>query len=333
MTAAMGFSVLAADPVPATTTASAPAVVTVNGKTLSTGDLQKESQALMAQVARQARPEQGMPSEAQIRQQALVNMVNKQLLLQAVAERKIKVGDDEIKKTIDDVMKNVPPGQTLEDVLKHAGLDQKEFTQQITDSLSIQKLIAEETKVIVVTDEDAGKYYTDHPEIFKRGETVSARHILIMFAPGDDDAKKAEKKKKLSDIRDRIVKGEDFAKVCAETSEDPGSKNNGGLYENFPRGQMVPPFDNAAFTQKIGEIGPVIETSFGYHIIKVEKHSDGSAAPLAEVKDRLKTFLDGQKKQEFVTKYIKGLHDSAKITYADGYAPAPEVAAPATPKN
>ncbi|MBM3860807.1 MAG: hypothetical protein FJ395_14305 [Verrucomicrobia bacterium] len=212
--------------------------------------------------------------------------------------------------------------------------------------ISVQKLIESQTKgVPLTTEEELKKYYTEHAEQFQRPETASARHILIKAAiaeaeetqPAASDAATENKrpsttlktegtdkeKKKAEAVRERLIKGEDFAKVCAEVSDDPGSKDKGGLYEDFPRGQMVPQFDNAVFTQKIGEIGPLVVTQFGYHIIKVEKRTEAGATPLAEIKTELKAFLDNQKKMEVAQKFVKGLHDSAKITYAEGYAPEP----------
>ncbi|MGA2500473.1 MAG: peptidylprolyl isomerase [Tepidisphaeraceae bacterium] len=325
--AGFGFSACAADaaaPAPATQPATKPAaatVVTVNGKALSSSDFDQEMRGLQSRYARQIPPEQMAQMLPQMRQRAMQNLVSKQLLLQAAVDRKIAVSDEELKKSIDDLLKNNPSGETLEAMLGRVGISVKDFNQQMADSMRIEKLLDQETKSATASDEEVTKFYTEHPEQFKREETVSARHILVSFAPGDDDAKKAEKKKKAEGLREQLVKGGDFAKICAANSDDPGSKENGGLYEDFPRGQMVPPFDKAAFSQKTGEIGPIVETSFGYHIIKVEKHNDAGAVPMAEIKERLQTFLKQQKGQEIVQKYVSGLRDSAKITYADGYAP------------
>ena len=323
--AGFGFFARAAEPaapVPAPATKPAPVtVVTVNGKALSSSDFDQEMRGLQSRYARQIPPEQMDQMLPQMRQRAMQNLVSKQLLLQAAVDRKIAVSDEELKKSIDDLLKSNPSGETLEAMLARVGVSVKDFNQQMADSMRIEKLLDQETKSATASDDEVKKYYAEHAEQFKRDETVSARHILVSFAPGDDDAKKAEKKKKAEGIREQLVKGGDFTKLCAANSDDPGSKDNGGLYEDFPRGQMVPPFDKAAFSQKAGEIGPIVETSFGYHIIKVEKHNEAGAVPLAEIKERLQTFLKQQKGQEVVQKYVSGLRDAAKITYAEGFAP------------
>lgn len=313
----------AAPPVNPTST-----VATVNGKAILGAEIEKEVQGMQMQASRRLPPEQIAQLVPRMRQQAVANLVNKQLLLNAVADKKITVGDDEIKKAIADMMKNAPPGQTLESALKEAGITTEQFNNQMREGLSIQKLITEQSKdSTTVSDDDVKKFYTEHPEQFKHPETCSARHILVQFDAKDDDAKKAEKKKKAEATRKRLVDGEDFAKVCAEVSDDPGSKAKGGLYENFPRGQMVPPFENACFSQKIGEVGPLVETQFGYHIIKVEKRAEAGTTSLDEIKDKLKDYLGTQKKQEAAQKFLKALHEGAKISYADGFEP------PAMPAN
>lgn len=305
-------------------------VATVNGVSLTGADLEKEMQGVMMQIRQRGiPPEQVSQMMPRLRQQTVANLVNKSLLIQAVKAKKVTVGDDEIKKATDDILKNAPPGETLESALKQAGITMEQFKAQLTEGLSIQKLITDETKAsIEVTDADLKKFYDENPEQFKKPETASARHILIKTEEGADAAKKEEARKKAEAVRERLVKGEDFAKVCAETSDDPGSKNNGGLYENFPKGQMVPPFENACFTQKIGEIGPLVETTFGFHIIKVEKRSEAGATPLAEIKDRLKSFLENQKKGDAAQKFLKTLKADAKISYSEGFEPAPDMAMP-----
>lgn len=305
-------------------------VATVDGVSLTGADMEKEMQGIMMQIRqRGVPPEQVSQMMPRLRQQTVANLVNKTLLLQAVKAKKVVVGEDEIKKATDDILKNAPPGETLESALKQAGITTEQFKAQLTEGLSIQKLIADETKSgSDVTDADLKKYYDENPEQFKKAETASARHILIKTEDGADEAKKTEARKKAEGVRERLVKGEDFAKVCAETSDDPGSKNNGGLYENFPKGQMVPPFENACFTQKIGDIGPLVETTFGFHIIKVEKRSEAGTTPLDEVKDRLKAFLENQKKAESAQKYLKVLREKAKVTYTEGFEPPPEAAMP-----
>jgi peptidyl-prolyl cis-trans isomerase C len=146
----------------------------------------------------------------------------------------------------------------------------------------------------LVTDADVEQYYKDHPSDF---DEVRVRHILISTQPkepsedesdaGNKDKKPAEKtkaltkeeaRKKAADLLARAGKGEDFAKLAKENSDDPGSKDKGGEYDFFGRGRMVPEFEKAAFALKPGEISDLVETQFGFHIIKLEERRSAASA-------------------------------------------------------
>ena len=137
-------------------------------------------------------------------------------------------------------------------------------------------------------------------------ELASVRHILLM-TQGKSDADKEEIRKKMEGILERAKAGEDFAELAKEFTEDPGSKNTGGLYENFPKGQMVKPFEDAAFTLPIGEISDVVETQYGYHILKIVDRKKFNE--LEEPKPQLEQQLKSKKKQQAYQDYMKKLKD------------------------
>ena len=130
---------------------------------------------------------------------------------------------------------------------------------------------------IMQTMDEAGdkKYFDEHPDEFGQ---VKARHVLISTRNDPSNPKPAlsdaEAKKKADEIRARLVKGEDFAKIVSTESDDPGSKNTGGEY-TFPRGRMVPAFEQAAFALKINEISQPVKTPFGYHVIQLLQRLPG----------------------------------------------------------
>ncbi|HBY18467.1 MAG TPA: hypothetical protein DEH00_04770 [Candidatus Marinimicrobia bacterium] len=122
-------------------------------------------------------------------------------------------------------------------------------------------------------------------EAYKEPVSASVRHILLS-TQGQNPEEKEETRKKMEGILKRARSGEDFSELAKEYSEDPGSKEQGGLYENFSRGQMVPAFDEAAFSEPVGSITDIVETQFGYHIIKIlDRKSE--TRPFEEVRDSL----------------------------------------------
>ncbi|MFA6956455.1 MAG: peptidyl-prolyl cis-trans isomerase [Thermoanaerobaculia bacterium] len=136
-------------------------------------------------------------------------------------------------------------------------------------------------------DADLKAYYDLNKESFKSRESVRAAHILIPVAPNAAPAVDAAAKAKAASLVAQLRAGADFAKLAAENSEDPGSKTRGGDVGFFERGRMVPEFENAAFSLKIGEISDPVKTQFGYHILRVsEKRAEGYR-PFEEVKGEL----------------------------------------------
>lgn len=113
-------------------------------------------------------------------------------------------------------------------------------------------------------------------------KTATVRHILLL-TQGKSDEEKKQRYTEMEELLKRAKAGEDFAELAKQFSEDPGSKDKGGIYEKFPRGQMVPSFDQAAFTVPVGEISDIVETSYGYHILQiVERQKDTRPAETIE---------------------------------------------------
>jgi len=181
---------------------------------------------------------------------------------------------------------------------------------------------------IAVTDADAKKHYDENIEEFQVPEKVRASHILISTRPTDPNADpnqlKAQAKTKAEGLLKKVKEGEDFAALAKENSDCP-SKAQGGDLGSFARGQMVPPFEAAAFTLKAGQISDLVETQFGYHIIKVTEHQDPNQIAFDKAKMGIINELTQEKRQEAARKYVDSLRQSAKITFpSDPAAPAPQ---------
>jgi len=160
------------------------------------------------------------------------------------------------------------------------------------------------------------KYYQDH---IKEWENVKGRHILIRFQGSQvplrlnqKDLTEAEALQKAKDVRAKIVAGAKFAEVAQAESDDTGSGANGGDLGEFSRGQMVPEFENAAFAQKVGEVGEPVKSAFGYHIILVEAHSNKT---LAEARPE----IEGKLKPEVAQEGLEALKKKTPITLNDAY--------------
>lgn len=149
---------------------------------------------------------------------------------------------------------------------------------------------------------------------FLEDTVATVRHILLLTQE-KSDAEKRQIRKKMEGILGRARAGEDFAALATEFTEDPGSKENGGLYENFSRGVMVRPFEIAAFTTPVGEISDIVETRYGYHILKIVERKKNDA-PLEEVRSSLAARLRGPKGDDIIPSHIIELKQEANVEIA-----------------
>lgn len=287
------------------------AVATVNGVEITAEAFQKELNTALSRFQRQYPPEQLAQLTPRIQEQVLDQMIARQLLIQEANRLQMTVTDEEFDEARAKLEAALPPGMTLAQVLEQRKVGEEQFRQEFGDEVRISKLIEQVTSNdLQVTDAEVDSFYSENVDKFKQPEMVTARHILIAVKEGDDkDAQKA----KAEAIRERLVAGEDFAEVAKAETDDPGSKATGGLY-TFPRGQMVQAFEEAAFTQDIGAVGPLVETQFGYHIIKVEKREAARDVPLTEVRSNVVAYLRSRKAPNALQEYLATLRTNAQVS-------------------
>jgi len=302
---------------PVQTLAPDTVLATVNGTDITQAEVNKEFQGFASRSPRPMPPEQLQQMQAQMTPQILDSLVVKSLLTAAVAANNVELTDEEYAEGVGTLTKQLPPGATMEEHLARLGMTEEEFNEALSLDLKINKMIKEKLEDLTEpTDEEITAFYAENKERFVQPEQVSASHILISFEPTDDDAAKAAKKEKIEEIRQKIVDGADFAAMAEQESSCP-SKSRGGSLGSFGRGQMVPAFEEAAFAQEVGDVGPVVETRFGYHIIKVDEHSKSEEMNLEDVKDRIAKGLLAQERQKGIQGYLETLKSGADVTYKD----------------
>ena len=175
----------------------------------------------------------------------------------------------------------------------------------------VQKNVISKVKV---TDKDVEEYYKNNPKEFEKPETVKARHILIGFKGDMTEDQKKELRKKADDVLKKAKRGDDFGQLASEYSDDPGSKTKGGELGYFPRGNMVPEFENAAFNLKPGDISDVIETPYGYHIIKVEDKKAAEMPAFDSIKEQVKIKATQAAEQKKINEFIEKAKKDTKAT-------------------
>ncbi len=212
-------------------------------------------------------------------------------------------------------------------------LDQEPKTrEQIAfqrENLLAQAMFENLQSSVKIDDAAVEKYYNDHKNEF---EVLKARHILIRVkgapmqaVPGKPELTDEEALAKAQSIRKRLEAGEDFATLAKAESDDTGSSAQGGELGEFRKGMMVPPFEEAAFAAKVGEVTEPVKTPFGYHIIKVESHV---TKPMAEVRADIEKKL----RPELAAQAVAALRKSADVQMDESYfgPPAPVAPVPST---
>lgn len=290
-------------------------IAVVNGTEITQGQLDGEIASMMARMQGRVPPERMAQMRTQMQQQMLDNLINRQVLFDRIAAENITINDEEFDTAVGELTANLPPGATLEMMLAQSGATIEEFRENFGTELKIRKLIEGHSGgKIEVAEEDALAFYNENKEQFERPESVSASHILISIEADATDEDKAAKRAELEAIRAKIAEGADFEEMAGEHSSCP-SKAQGGSLGDFTRGRMVPEFEQAAFTQAIGEVGDVVETQFGYHLIKVTARNEAGSTPFDEVKEQLTRYLSGQKQQEATRTLVEQWVDEAEVTY------------------
>jgi peptidyl-prolyl cis-trans isomerase C len=207
--------------------------------------------------------------------------------------------------------------KTLEEAeqdIKKQGMSIDDIKNEIYWQVCIEKLYASKPENKLVTEADAKKFYDDNPQYFEQPEQVQASHILIK-TEGLDDAKKAEARKKLEGILKDVKTGKDFAELARANSDCP-SKEKGGDLGLFGKGQMVKPFEDAAFAMKVGDVSDIVETQFGYHIIKLTDHKDAKKYTFDEMKTKIIAELNRQSVGKFWAQYSADLKKNAKVEWS-----------------
>jgi peptidyl-prolyl cis-trans isomerase C len=296
-------------------TESETVVVRVNDQEITQGDIQQMADRMLQQFQMQGRPVTE-EIKAQAYRTAEDNMITEKLIEIAIAESEIVITDEAVNETIEKLKSSIPEGMDFDSALAAQGISLTELKENIATDMAARQLFDTKiTDVDEVTEADALAFYNSNLQNFQVEETVSASHILIPFEPGDSDEAKATKKAELEAIRADIIAGNTTFEDAAKAHSGCPSSAQGGSLGEFGKGQMVPEFEVAAFSQDLDTVGEVIETSFGYHIIKVTEHEEVGVTPFAEVKEAIINYLTQNANAAAAQAYIQNLHDAATIEY------------------
>lgn len=235
-----------------------------------------------------------------VKEQVLEKMILDKLILEEAAKLGIEVSEEEVNKEVEHIKEYFESDEKFKEFLASQNITEERFKEQVKKDLIIFKYKEKVVEDVKVSEEDIREYYDNNIKEFKNDQ-VRASHILL------DTREEAEM------VLQKIKNGEDFNKLAEEYSVDPSVKSNKGDLGYFGYGEMVKPFEEAAFALEAGEVSDIVKTQFGYHIIKVHDKKIVEPTPFHEVKEDIKNMLLYNARETKYNQVVKELREKAEV--------------------
>jgi peptidyl-prolyl cis-trans isomerase C len=284
-------------------------VLTVNGSPVSAAQLRLAMQSMASQLQRTGQ----QVDDQRLMDAATEQVVGLRLLAQEARRRELSIDAAELDGIMGQIDQQSGGRDALTESLTASGVPYDTLRNAVEESELAQRLIDTTVRPgLQVTDDEDQAFYTSNPQNFQAPEQVRARHVLVKVGQEAGEQEREQARARADDVRQRAVAGEDFAGLARELSEGP-SADQGGDLGFFSEGQMVQPFSDAAFALQPGEISEVVETRFGFHVIKVEERRAAGVRPLDEVREPLRNALLERKVEAGVAELVESLRAKAEI--------------------
>jgi len=285
-------------------------VARVNGEAISKGDLERAVGEL------EARAGQPMPADQRDRivRGVLDQLIGYRLLRQESVARKIAVPDADIEARLAQIRSQFPSAEAFTQTLELRKMTLERLRADAREGIQIDTMLRTELGArTAVTAEQVTEFYEKNPAEFQQGERVRASHILIGVAQNAEPAVREQARVRAADVLKEVKAGKDFAELAKQYSNDPGSAPGGGDLGYFERGQMVGPFEQAAFALAPAQASELVESQFGYHIIKVADKQAARTIPIADVRPQIQQYLEGQSREQQTEAFVGSLRAKGKV--------------------
>lgn len=287
-------------------------IAVVNGTAITRAEYMGNLDHMKQRYRKQGRPLDDAAVE-KLKKDALESLISQELLFGESVTAGIRIEKSAVDTQLSRFKQQFPSEEAFKKALSDRSLTVAMMESQIEKGFSIRKFIQERVvSRIEIGKNEPREFYDANPNLFLQPEMVRASHILIKVESGSDAVQKAEADKKIDAIQQQLKEGGDFAEIARRLSEGP-SRSKGGDLGFFRRGQMVPPFEQAAFDLEPGEISGKVETRFGYHILKVTDKKPAGKVNLIEAKDKIIRHLKQAKVDAEIKRMIEELKGKAEI--------------------
>ncbi len=289
-------------------------VAVVNDDIITLNNVNREAQSAFAETEKKSGLNES--EKIQIRRTVLDRLVEKKLTDQKIKELNIKVSEEEIRQAIDDVRKqnHINSQEALIAALAAQDLSFEQYRSQLKEQIEKLKLVSMEVRAKVhVGEGEMRDYYAANMAKYSEDESFRARHIFFKTGEKATSEQIIRAKVTALAVLANAREGKDFAELAKNYSEDPAARKDGGDLGTFKKGDMQPDLEKAILSLKPGEISGLVSTTIGYHIIKLESRSVGTAKPFESVKGEIEEIIYRKKSEERFSQWVKELRGKATI--------------------
>lgn len=284
----------------------------VNDEPITTYDVDKEREAMEKGLEDKA--PRDAAGKAQLREVALNSLINKKLIEQKIKELDVKITDEEVRQTIEDVKKsNNITQDNLVDALTARGISFDEYKAQIREQLERLRLISLEVRSkIQISETEVRAFYDANPKMFQVDEAFRVRQIFFKVSPQASE----QDRKRITAVAEKVLQeaksGADFAALAKKYSEDSSAREGGDL-GSLKKGDILPEFEETLVKMKPGDISGLIRTQAGVHILKLEEFRQGKQRGFDASKLEIEDILYKKKSEERFNQWIEDLRKNASI--------------------
>ncbi len=297
-------------------------VAWVNGEIITRSEYDEEEQAMMSEAYRRYTGEELDARVASVKAELLQRMIDRKILIDHGKSLGFDMSDMaqdlylDFRESQKESM-SIESDEEFERLLARDGMTVDDVKSKLIEMYAPEQVLRFEiSKRLAVSDEDIEAYYAENPGEFLVVGEVTLKEIVLLAASEED---RSERRDEIDAIRARLEAGEDFAAVAQEVSE-AGTRESGGDLGTLKQSDISEVLEPPAFGLPVGTVSDVLETSYGFHIIRVESRSDEHMTPLDEIKDRLRQFLSDRKYATEVEGFLEKARAKAQWCVRPAYA-------------
>ncbi|MCG9479250.1 MAG: peptidylprolyl isomerase [Actinomycetia bacterium] len=296
------------------------AAAVVNGEKISDSDIDAYFNFFKSQDTEGAL-EQDQATIDNVQSNILDSLIVIKLLKQYAQEEGISVSQEELDTRYQEIIETYGSREEFEQALESMSVDEEFLRNELENQILRTKIFDMVTAGIEVSEEEAADFYEQNKQdLFLVPEKVEVSHILARFELEEGQTEITEQEKqsamdKIEFVQQELEEGRSFEEVALEYSDDTASAENGGGLGYISRGEMAEEFENIAFALQVGEVSDIVETVYGYHILKVTDKQDEYIKEYDEVRETVITYMESENKNAAWSDFVYGLIDGAEIEY------------------